>query len=63
MANLCCEHRSQQGCTAHLTLSSLPGVAAFVGEMFGFKPMSGFVSSGYEYENKDMKRNGQDGWV
>ena len=30
--------------------------------MFTFRPMSTFVSSGCEYENKDMKRSGQDGW-
>lgn len=48
---------------AHLTLSSPPSGVAFVGEMFRFRPMSTFVSSGYEYENKDMKRSGQDGWA
>lgn len=44
---------------AHLTLSSPPSGVAFVGEVFRFRPMSIFVSSGYEYENKDMKRIGK----
>lgn len=48
---------------AHLTLSSPPSGVGFVGEMFGSGLMSTFVSSGYESENKDMKRNRLDGWA
>lgn len=48
---------------AHPTLSSPPSAVGFVGEMFSFGLMSTFVSSGYESENKDMKRSGQDGWA
>jgi len=48
---------------AQLTTTSPKSGVAFVGEMFRFRPMSTFVSSGYEYENKDVKRSGQDGLV
>lgn len=48
---------------AHPTLSSPPSGVGFVGEMLSSRLMSTLVSSGYESENKDMKRNGQGGWV
>lgn len=46
MENMLCEYNEQQGYMAHLTTSSPPSGVAFVGEMFSFRPMSMFVSSG-----------------